>query len=189
MKLFIDTETGGLDPQVHSLLTIGLCAVNEDGKIIDYLQVGIKHDTYVVSSQALSVNNINLCSLNTTKADAFKMINNFINCYFKSSKIQIAGHNVNFDIGFLKHFWNENIKEIPEYLDPKEYNKVFDYHYTDTMQIAQFLKDCGVLKIKNVKLATLCEELGIVNQNAHTALSDAMATVEVYNKMMKLIKK
>lgn len=184
--LFIDTETGGLNPNQHSLLTIGLSVVDGD-RVIDNLEIGIKRKSYCVTAEALKVNKINLTDLDVPIEKAFPMIVNFIISNFQNQKVTLAGHNVNFDISFLKVFWEECLKEHP-HLYNYTFNKIFDYHTIDTMHIANFLKDCNILKVKNVKLETLCNELNITNQDAHTALSDAIATALVYDKMVKMIK-
>ena len=42
--LFVDTETGGVDPNKHSLLSIGLCLWSVREGIIDKTELFIKHN-------------------------------------------------------------------------------------------------------------------------------------------------
>lgn len=60
--IFIDTETGGIDPNYSSLLSIGLI-VWEDRKIKCSKEFFIKQKSYNVTSIALRINNINLVDL------------------------------------------------------------------------------------------------------------------------------
>jgi DNA polymerase III epsilon subunit-like protein len=57
--LVIDTETGGLDPDVHSLLSIG-AAVWSPGTIVDSIEVFISEDTVAVQPDALRKNHVDL---------------------------------------------------------------------------------------------------------------------------------
>lgn len=63
MKIvFLDTETGGLDPSVNSLLSIGL-VIWEDGKIKTKNEFFVKENEYNVTSKAIEVNRIDLKEL------------------------------------------------------------------------------------------------------------------------------
>lgn len=187
--LFIDTETGGLDPKKHSLLTIGMCVMVE-GNIVDKLEIKLKQDTYTVTSTALNVNKINLFELDTDIKTAFNQIFTFIRRNFgNKDKITLAGHNVNFDIGFLKVFWEDGLKTIPEYQrDSFLWYKWFNYHYVDTMQISAFLNDVGIINIPNNKLETLIKYFSLNPSSRHTALEDAIMTGLSYYNMVKIIK-
>ncbi len=187
--LFIDTETGGLDPQKHSLLTIGMC-VMVDGNIVDKLEIKLKQDIYNVTSAALNVNKINLLELDTDIKTAFNQMFTFIRRNFgNKDKVTLAGHNVNFDIGFLKVFWEEGLKTIPEYQrDGFLWHKLFDYHYVDTMQISAFLNDAGIISTPNNKLESLIKYFSLNPSSRHTALEDSIMTCLVYYNMIKIIK-
>lgn len=57
--LFLDTETGGLNDQIHSLLTVGF-VVMEDDQIVDTLEIFLKLDEYHYDEEAMEINQINL---------------------------------------------------------------------------------------------------------------------------------
>lgn len=184
--LFVDTETGGLNPKEHSLLTIGMC-VYVDGNITDKLEIKLKQDTYHVTSSAMSVNNISLTELDTDIKTAFNMIVMFIKRNF-TSKVMLAGHNVNFDIGFLREFWEKGLLTIPEYSRNQFlWYKIFDYHYVDTMQICQFLNDANIIKTENNKLESLIKYFNLNPSSRHTALEDAIMTSLSYFNMIKRV--
>jgi hypothetical protein len=60
--LFIDTETGGVDPSECSLFSIGFI-VWEDGKIIFEKEIFIKDTIYKTTSAAIKLNNIDISKL------------------------------------------------------------------------------------------------------------------------------
>ena len=63
MKLiFLDTETGGVDPRANSLLSIGL-VIWENKKIITEKEFLVKEKNYNVTAQAMEINKINLDEL------------------------------------------------------------------------------------------------------------------------------
>lgn len=62
------------------------------------------------------------------------------------------------------------------------YGMVVNNDYADTMYLARYGKQTS-LGLPNVKMSTLCEYYGITNEAAHRALSDAIASHEVYTKL------
>ncbi len=63
MKLiFLDTETGGINSRVNSLLSVGL-VIWEDKKIITKKEFYIKEKEYNVTTQAIEINKIDLNEL------------------------------------------------------------------------------------------------------------------------------
>lgn len=187
-RLFIDVETGGIDPNVHSLLTIGLVVADKD-RIIDRVEVGIKHNTFVVTQEAMKINNIDLKELETSPQDAFIIINNFLKRNF-DGKIKLGGHNIGFDVSFFKPFYDimrEEFKAKNPSLDIPTWKQSFDYHYVDTSVIATYLKECGKLKVSSVSLGSLIEYFGLKAESRHTAMEDAVMTALVYHCLTKLI--
>ena len=187
-RLFIDVETGGIDPNVHSLLTIGL-VVADGERIIDRLELGIKHKVFNVTQEAMKVNNIDLTNLTTSPEDTFVIIDTFLKRNF-DKKIHIGGHNVGFDVSFFKPFY-ENVREYLKSLNPNidipTWNQRFDYHYIDTSIIATYLKECGKLKVDSVSLGKLIEHFNLQAESRHTAMEDAMMSALIYNYLTKLI--
>ena len=59
------------------------------------------------------------------------------------------------------------------------------YHKLDTISIA-FAKLYGHEEVGKLSLRALCEYLGVKNEHAHSALSDARATYAVFKKLMEL---
>lgn len=82
----------------------------------------------------------------------------------------LSGYNVKFDYGFLSHYGKKS-----------GYN--FDNELLDVYELAQK----GVHGTKNLKLGTVAEKLGVVLDNAHRAVYDALATAEVLIKLADFI--
>lgn len=187
-RLFIDVETGGIDPQIHSLLTIGLVVADGD-RIIDRMEVGIKHKTFNVTQEAMSINNIDLKDLETSPQDAFIIIHNFLKRNF-DGKIKLGGHNIGFDISFFKPFYEvmrDELKAKNPSLDIPTWRQSFDYYYVDTSVIGTYLKECGKLKVSKVSLGDLIEYFNLKANSRHTAMEDAVMTALVYQCLTKLI--
>ena len=86
----------------------------------------------------------------------------------------MVGQNVSFDSGFLEHAFSKmNIKNP------------MHYHRLDTISIA-WAKLHQEPNLKHFSLREMCERFDIKNERAHTALSDARATFELYKKLMEL---
>ena len=181
--LFIDTETGGLDPQKHSLLSIAL-VVWEDCNIIDSLELLINDGVLLVTDEALAINKIIIedhikDALNPAIATEKLLL--FIDKHFTgNNKITLAGHNVHFDVAFLKTFLSKNNKKFSNY---------FSHRIVDTSSILYYLFLSGVINQKAISSDKAFEHFEIHVQGRHTALGDAIATAELFTKLLSLTNK
>lgn len=175
-----DTETGGLDNKVDSLLQVGFM-VYEDGKLLDKLKINIEHEKYFVTKEALKINGINLATHEgVTPEKAVKEIISFVKKYF-DKPAQVLGHNVSFDVGFVKELFAQQ---------GENYDKVFSYRLLDTSALARMLVHFGYLK-NGGRLCDIARELGVeYNENQlHDALYDCEVTHEVFMKMSQFLSK
>ena len=113
--LFIDTETGGLNPNKHTLLSLAM-VVWEDKEIIDSQELLVYDENLAVTKEALSINKIDLEKHKQSAISSYQAIEQivlFVNKHFPGQrKITLAGHNVHFDIGFLSVFFSRNNKNF-----------------------------------------------------------------------------
>lgn len=181
--LFIDTETGGLNPDRHSLLSIAL-VVWEDMEIIDSQELLINDGHLLVTEEALSINKIDIKKhkeIAIPSSQAIEKITLFISKHFPyQGKITLAGHNVHFDANFLKAFLSKN---------DKDFNTCFSHRFIDTSSILYYLYITGIIEQKAISSDEAFKLFEIQVEGRHTALGDAMATTKLFNQLIDLAKK
>jgi DNA polymerase-3 subunit epsilon len=178
--LFIDTETGGLDPARHSLLSLAM-VVWEDTQILDSQEILIDDGILSVTAEALAVNKIDLEKHKlaaVSPTEAMEKILAFIGQHFPGQgKITLAGHNVHFDAAFLRTFFSAN---------NKDFSKFFSHRMIDTSSILHYLYLAGRLKQKATSSDKAFGLFDIQVEGRHTALGDAVATAELFNILLRL---
>ena len=182
MKLFwFDLETTGLNPDKHGLIQIG-CLIDQDGKMIDNFEIKIKpFKTDLLTKGAFEKTGVTVKQLKTfneplTALRKFeKFMEVHIDKYDKTDKFIMAGKNIQmFDIPFLRKFYDkcDNL-----YFGSWFYNMYIDIN----TNIAEAMVFNG-LRLQNYQLGTLCEAFDI-DLNAHDAMSDIIATRQLYYKI------
>lgn len=182
----IDTETGGLDPNEHSILSLG-AVVWRDGGIDDEILINIREDEVVATDAALRINGIDLrAHEGDDPMQAVERIKAFLlkNNIFKQA--HMAGHNVaSFDYGFMKRLYR---------LGGADINKTFHYRMLDTMTMALALDQVGRLPgLRGYGLDGLCQRFGIQIRKAgpgvpHNALEDARATAKLMSRLLDMVR-
>lgn len=178
--LFIDTETGGLDPGKHSLLSVGLVLWRE-AKIYDTKEIFINDGHLKATKEALEINRIDLDQHRKTAispAEAIQQIIHFIKRNFDSSeKITLAGHNIGFDISFIRYLFESQRYKFGSY---------FSHRSIDTSSILYYLYLAGLLESRIVGSSEAFKHFGIEVSGRHTALGDSIATAELFTKLIRL---
>jgi DNA polymerase-3 subunit epsilon len=178
---FVDTETGGTDEQIHSILSVAVVRW-EDRKITDQYACFIEENPMVLARDAMEKNQIDVRQRLgwKTPQDAAKAIARWVFCAQSSKEYSerplIGGHNVAFDVKFIGRLFKIAGERYP-----------FSYRTVDTASIARYLHTLGLLNPKSFRLEDLCAELGVKHTNAHTAIGDVLATVAVFEKMQDLV--
>ena len=181
--LFIDTETGGVNEKENSLLSIALICWN-NGVTVDKLEIYIKEDNYNVTERAMDINGLDLSYVYANghyPNDAIEIISNFIHRNFNDEKAVLCGHNVGFDIRFLKELYSKS---------NKNYDELISYRSLDTASIFRFLSIAG--KFNGVEVNSLDDAIKYFNlsfDNRHTAMGDIEKTVELFNNLIDVVKK
>ncbi len=181
--LWIDTETTGLDPTLHSLIEIG-AIVDIDGIEKETIRIYTKpHPDFEIDDNALAINKItrtqikNFPEMLNAKNDFCKILSKYVDKFDKNDKFTVAGQNIKFDIDFLYHFFTRlNDNYLGSYIDFK--NRIELYELTNA------LRTLGFIKSEKVSISSLCKEFNI-KINAHEALSDISATREIYYTIIK----
>lgn len=180
--LFIDTETGGLDPQKHSLLTIGVVVWDEKLGELYSDEYAVYSDTYTITKSALRINHFNE-ELHREKAISSKeIVRKFheikLNYFQEYNVIPLAGHNTTFDIQFLKQLFISC---------GRSFEKLFSHRVVDTYSIIKYLSDCHIIPHAVNSSAKAFEYFNITVDGRHTALGDARATMQLYYKVIQLL--
>jgi len=179
--LFVDTETGGLDSNKNSLLSMAF-VVWQEFEIIGTKEILINDGVLDVTEVALKINGINIESHKKNAKpplEAISDLEDFLAKYFRpDEKITLGGHNINFDVNFIRHFLNQN---------NYNFSKRFSHRYVDTATILYFLYLSGKLKQKALSSQEAFDIFGISVDNRHTALGDAIATAELFTKLLRTI--
>lgn len=178
--LFIDTETGGIDPEEHDLLSVGLVCWNA-GIIEDTAEIFIEFDRRRVTQEALNYNRFEPDPERTVNgAEAVRQILEFLLKNFpRDAPVTVGGHNVCFDVNFLKRLFSQN---------RVEYGRYFSHRTVDTASLLLFLRYGEVIREKVRSLDDAAGFFEIKTQRRHAALEDALITAEVFNRLTVLLK-
>lgn len=176
---FLDTETTGLNPDIHEIIQIGAVVVSQtlsdDGKVsfevIEEFELKVKPEHIDLADPvALRINGYD-------EADwvfAYTLKEAMTILASKTKDMIMVAHNAHFDLNFFDRAWKKT-----------EITNPMHVYALDTISIA-YAKLYGRADVDKFSLRFLSQYLGIENKNAHTALSDARTTFELYKKLMSL---
>ena len=155
-----DLETTGLNADTDYIIEIGALKVR-NGKVCERFMEFVKPPTSI-SPMITNITGIT----NEMVAGARKtedIIRDFVD--FCGNDI-LVGHNIMFDYKFTKRYANE-------------YGLSFEKAGIDTLRIAKKVHK----ELESRSLGTLCEYYHIINQSAHRAYHDALATAKLYHTL------
>ena len=168
---FIDIETTGLDVIKHEIIEIGCVLTTRALEVIEEFELKIKPERIEDADPvALKISHYDpeLWQSAYTLREAIKILAPKVKDHI------MVGHNVAFDAGFLEHAFSRT--NIPNSMH---------YHKLDTISIT-WAKMHKEPDLEHFSLREMCVRFGIQNERAHTALSDARATYQLYKKLMEL---
>ena len=180
--IFIDTETGGTNPNKHSLFSVGLVAWNREEGIVDSCEIFIKSESYSYTKEAQKINKFQI-EQHEKKALSHKEAIDAIYSFCKKNtgktkEIQMAGHNIQFDIAFLRKLFDEENRSI---------NRLISHRMIDTFSIIRFLIDAGKIEMNHISSANAFKAFNIMVEDRHSALGDAIATVKLYEELLNVV--
>lgn len=187
--IFIDTETGGVNPEKAALIQLsGIIRI--DKKDVEKFNFYIKpFENSEVNEKALEVQGRTLEELKTDKyveeKEVYKqfinILDKYIDKYDRTDKFIVAGYNVRFDVDILKAFFQRHGNNfLFSYLDSSMLDPLYSIRL---LQIAEILP-----VLENNKLETWCKHFGI-ELKAHDSLEDIEATKKLIGKLISLIRK
>ena len=177
--LVIDTETGGLDPLRHSILSLG-AVIWEDGRLVDSIEIFVREIECATDPEAIAINKMSLAWLNehgVSPVVAVKQLEAFLALHFGTKKVPLVGHNVHFDIGFVQRLYR---------LGGGAYERRYSHRVLDTASVLALLILARRLPPAVASSDGAFEYFGIRGRERHTALGDALATAELLNALLTL---
>ncbi len=183
MLCFIDTETGGLDPRVHDLLSVGLVVVDHLGirDAKEFKVVGHTVDPSAMEVNGIDLNEHNRFALSPGQAryQIQKFLSNYGDLFDSQGRplVALAGWNVSFDRDFLRQLWKGC---------PHDFPRIFHHRLFDIQSVVQFHERAGRHSgIVSLDHALALYQIKLKGQR-HTALADALATAELYLAMRRV---
>jgi len=160
---FVDTETTGLFPACGDrICEIAIIVCDQDLKPLEKYESLIDPEREI-SSGAFQVNQITAEEL--ADAPTFTIIATDIYDLLKGS--YIVGHNVDFDIDFLKYEFSLIGKKLP----------------TDWALDTKYIAQC-MINLPSYGLSALIEEFNINVKHRHRAMGDCLATRDVFKRFL-----
>jgi DNA polymerase III subunit epsilon len=168
---FVDIETTGLNLFQHEIIEIGCVLATPELEVIEEFELKIKPEQIENADPvALKVNHYDEKDWKCARSleEGMKVFSK------KVKDCIMVGHNISFDAGFIEYAFNK-IGKL----------NTMHYHKLDTISIA-WAKFHNDKNFEHFSLREMCTRFNIKNERAHTALSDARATYELYKKLMKI---
>ncbi len=176
----LDLETSGINPQKHSVLEIGIVPLDDKKPIFhcyvrpinicwtDFAKKNFQRFLHKWETEAVSA------------TEALKLLEAYVSENFNNRKLTLIGHNIGFDVSFLKKLASDaGLEEIP----------YFSHRAIDTHTLLFLLNMKGKIPDSALSSDGAFSHFGIEVQNSlrHTALGDAAATKELFRKVISLL--
>ncbi|MDH5442651.1 MAG: 3'-5' exonuclease [Candidatus Nomurabacteria bacterium] len=176
--LFLDIETTGFDLGKHEIVEIGAVLVKQNWSSAVPTFELVKE--FEVKVQPMRIQDADPTALRVNGYNEGEWI---FAISLEQAMHQLAelgkdaimvAHNIAFDAKFIEHAF-----------ETTGVNNALNFRKLDTISIA-FAKLAKSPDVQRFSLNDLCEHFGVKNERAHTALADARATFELYQKLMTL---
>ena len=153
-----DLETTGLNVETDYIIEIGALKV-KDGKVCERFMEFVKPQVPIspMITNITGITNEMVAGARNTR----DIIRDFVEF---CGDFVLVGHNIMFDYKFTKKY-------------ASEYGYAFEKSGIDTLKIARKT----LCNLESKSLGTLCEHYNIINQAAHRAYHDALATAKIYH--------
>lgn len=186
--IWLDTETTGADPVRNDIWQLAYILI-DNGKEVHRntleckpwcpwtadpaaLAIGIMTNGKPVSEIA-QINYEGFTApwhaISRFKAD----LQRYIEKYDKHDKAAVGGYNVIFDLNMLSWWFKKNSEKYG-------LGTYTDYTILDAAPMMRMMKSLGYIEIENTKLSTVCKYYDITLDNAHNAMVDVEASMQVY---------
>lgn len=153
-----DLETTGLNVETDYIIEIGALKV-KDGKVCERFMEFVKPQI------SISPTITNITGITNEMVASARNTHDIIRDFVEfCGDFVLVGHNIMFDYKFMKKY-------------ASEYGYHFEKSGIDTLKISRKT----LCNLESKSLGTLCEHYNIINQAAHRAYHDALATAKIYH--------
>lgn len=176
--VFVDVETGGLDHARHPLTQVALVAVDRDLAEVEAMEVKVRFDAARAEPEALAINGHDPATWERDAvplAEAMRRAAAFLRAHASVTVRHaggerpvalLAGHNVAFDVGFLRAAERETGVRLPA-----------SRHALCTVSLALWESALGGAPApRSYSLADLADHYLLEHRPSHEALADARAS-------------
>jgi DNA polymerase III subunit epsilon len=185
--LVLDTETGGLNPKEHSILSLAGIAWTPDRQPSPLFNFYVREPEIKATREAMNVNRVDLSKVEEdglSPKEAVEAIRYALEHHYGPSRerIMLCGHNVDFDKQFLRRLYR---------LAGQTFKDDFSHKSLDTVAIFQFFMAAGLVPPGKATGDRMFASMGIPVPDAHrhTALGDAWATALSLSRMAQSVKR
>ena len=189
--VFFDLETAGLNPKRHPIVQVAAIAVDDDLCPVETFEAKIHFDERRANRNSLRKNHYKRGIWAKVALDPETAANKFAEFLRRHASVamlgtdgepyhlaQLVAHNAQFDAEFLQAWYERLYMYLPA-----------RYQVFCTLQRAlwYFQEHSDETRPTDFKLATLCNHFGVPFHaaNAHDALGDVTATVDLYRAISK----
>lgn len=186
----IDTETTGLDPEVHAIWQVSAIPLtfnldqDKTRPVLDLLMYPPQIDE--LPRAKLQLTSAQIEDVKERGLPPYKGADLFDDWFTKlnlpeGKRIIPLAFNWKFDMGHLQRWLGYSYT-----------NYKFDGGARDAFLVAKFINDLAEFQGEPVpfartNLGAVCKRLGVTLEHAHDATEDAFATVEVYKKLLRKV--
>ena len=185
--LIFDTETGGLEPAVHSVLSVGaLVGDLETGQIISQFECLHKMksiDDYKYTAKALEINGLIPSQVFADGLPTEEIRDKFMDLWQNHGAAILGGHNAPFDVRMMAH----QIYGI----EPQAFEANFTYRLLDTLPVIRLATghdnvQSGASLTQAIKLFNI-DMTDHGKNKFHAALFDSICAFRLMVKFRKVL--
>jgi len=189
MWFVINVKTGGLDPQRHAILSLGVVALNTGSGQFTAIEMLISDPQGDVTEEAILKNRLDPAEAHRaglSPKEAVHRLEGFILQHLQDGKkATLAGHNVALDTAFLRRLYRLAAAE-------DDFNARHDYRTVDLHSAYALLAEAGLVpQLPTTSLEAIADSLGIPKdpERCHTALWDAITTAHCLWELLERVRR